>query len=270
MPLIYNFLQLSDIYGKHHNQHIDNRHENDYIIYLPITHQNGMSLKNTAEIDRPREKLIANGPQNLTLAELVAAIIGRGIVKNDALKIGKAVGSILMENTYKTTIEDIASVGGMGPAKSCQIPAALELARRFPPPDRKHAVIKCAEDILPFVSQYRYDNQENVVAATLSGAHEILNIRLITRGLVNESQVHPREVFADAVTDRAAAVILIHNHPSGNLTPSKRDRAVTDKMQAAGNILGIRLLDHLIIGPCDSCQSILREENHPGENQDLM
>ncbi|HJK13837.1 MAG TPA: hypothetical protein O0X72_03230, partial [Methanocorpusculum sp.] len=107
-----------------------------------------MSLKNTAEIDRPREKLIANGPQSLTLAELIAAIIGRGTVKNDALKIGKAVADILMEHTYTTSIQDVAAVDGMGPAKACQILAALELARRFPPPDRKSAKIRCAEDLL--------------------------------------------------------------------------------------------------------------------------
>lgn len=220
-----------------------------------------MSLKTTAEIDRPREKLIANGPQGLLLAELVAAIIGRGTVRNDALKIGKAVEKILMRSTYETTIAELAAVDGMGPAKACQILAALELARRFPPPDRKRAVIKKATDILPFVSQYRYDQQENVITATLSGAHEILNVRLITRGLVNESHIHPREVFADAIRDRAAAVILIHNHPSGNLSPSTRDLLMTDSLKAAGEILGIPLLDHLIIGPCDGHRSIMGEEN---------
>lgn len=98
-----------------------------------------------------------------------------------------------------------------------------------------------------------------MVAATLSGAHEILNIRLITRGLVNQSQIHPREVFADAVTDRAAAIMLIHNHPSGNLTPSTRDMLMTKNIQDAGNILGIELLDHLIIGPCEGFRSILAD-----------
>ena len=218
-----------------------------------------MSLKNTAEIDRPREKLIANGPQSLTLAELIAAIIGRGTVKNDALKIGRSVADILMKHTYATSIQDVDAVDGMGPTKACQILAALELARRFPPPDRKNAKVQCAGDILPFISQYRYDQQENVVAATLSGAHEILNIRLITRGLVNQSQIHPREVFADAVTDRAAAIILVHNHPSGNLTPSTRDILMTKNILDAGNILGIELLDHLIIGPCEGFRSILAE-----------
>ena len=132
-------------------------------------------------------------------------------------------------------------------------------------------MIRCAEDLLPFVSQYRYDQQENVIAATLSGAHEILNIRVVTRGLVNQSQIHPREVFADAVTDRAAAIILVHNHPSGNLTPSTRDILMTRTIQEAGEILGIRLLDHLIIGPGDGFLSVLEAfGNDTHENQDRM
>lgn len=216
-----------------------------------------MKLKETAEIDRPREKLIAMGPRSLSLEELVAVIIGRGTVKTDALAIGKMVGAVLMEHTYQTKVTDLCDIDGMGDAKSCQILASLELARRFPPPDQRFATIKKAEDVLPFVSQYRYDRQENVVAVTLSGAHEVLNVRLVTRGLVNESHIHPREVFSDAVVDRAAAVILVHNHPSGNLTPSRQDILVTEKMAKAGEILGIKILDHMIVGPCEGFVSLI-------------
>ncbi len=219
-----------------------------------------MKLKDTAEIDRPREKLIATGPRSLTLPELIAAIIGRGTAGSDALAIGKSVSQILLQKTYEVSVQELCEVSGMGPAKACQILAGLELARRFPPPDQRHAVVRTAEDVLPFVTQYRYDRQENVVAVTLSGAHEVLNVRLITRGLVNESQLHPREVFADAVTDRAAAVILVHNHPSGNLTPSARDILITERMAEAGNLLGIQVLDHLIIGPCDGYRHVKKEE----------
>ncbi len=219
-----------------------------------------MSLKNTPAIDKPREKLIAKGPASLELEELIAAIIGRGIPGCDAVQIGKKVAKILMSRTYETGIPDLCEVNGMGEAKACQIIAALELARRFPPPVHRLAVIHKAEDVLPFVHQYRYDTQENVVAVTLSGAHEVLKVRLITKGLVNESQIHPREVFAGAIQDRAAAMILIHNHPSGNLHPSKQDLKITKDMQAAGELLGIKLLDHLIIGPKDGFWSIMDEE----------
>ncbi len=216
-----------------------------------------MSLKNTADIDKPREKLISKGPGSLELDELIAAIIGRGIPGCDAVQIGKKVAKILMVRTYETEIHDLCEVNGMGEAKACQILAALELARRFPPPANRFAVIRKAEEVLPFVHQYRYDTQENVISVTLSGAHEVLKVRLITKGLLNESQIHPREVFAGAIEDRAAAMILIHNHPSGNLQPSRQDLKITKDMQAAGELLGIKLLDHLIIGPRDGFTSIL-------------
>lgn len=210
-----------------------------------------MTLRDTEEIDRPREKLRAMGSRSLTLSELIAVVIGRGTVGADAVVVGKAVGELLYAKGVTVNLEDLCAVPGMGPAKACQILAALELARRFPPPDLRHAVIHSAEDVLPFVTQYRYDQQENVVTVTLSGAHEVLSVRMITRGLVNQSQLHPREVFADAITDRAAAIILVHNHPSGNLSPSIQDQNITERMAEAGKILGIQVLDHLIIGPCE-------------------
>lgn len=208
------------------------------------------SLKNTADIDKPREKLINRGPDSLKLEELIAAIIGRGTKGCDALKIGKEVGDILKVKAYETEITDINQVKGMGNAKACQIIAALELARRFPPPKR-FVKIENADDVMPFVYQYKFDTQENVIAITLSGAHEVLNVRSITRGILNGAQIHPRELFAPAIEDRASAIIIVHNHPSGNLSPSKRDIDVTRKMSEAGELLGIEVLDHLIIGPCD-------------------
>ncbi len=216
-----------------------------------------MSLKNTADIDKPREKLIARGASSLVLEELIAAIIGRGTVGCDALMIGKAVGSILKSTTYQTTISDLTAVTGMGEAKACQILAALELARRFPPPIQRCATIMSAEDVLPFVTQYRYDTQENVIVVTLSGAHEILNVRPITRGLLDNCSIHPREIYVGAIEDRAAAIILVHNHPSGRLRPSARDIEATREIKNAGEILGISLLDHLVIGPCDGAVSVL-------------
>ncbi|MDO5846621.1 MAG: JAB domain-containing protein, partial [Methanocorpusculum sp.] len=115
---------------------------------------------------------------------------------------------------------------------------------------------KNADDVLPFVSTYRYDTQENVVVLTLSGAHEIINIRLITRGILNNCQIHPREIFAGAIEDRAAAIILVHNHPSGRLEASIEDIAITRKIKSAGELLGITLLDHIIVGPTDGCLSV--------------
>ncbi len=215
-----------------------------------------MSLKDTPEIDKPREKLIARGASSLELEELIAAILGRGTVGHDAVKIGKMVGKVLMTYTYETTIRDLTEIPGMGEAKACQILASLELARRFPPPKMRKAVIRTPKDVLPFVNQYRYDNQENFLTITLTGAHEVVNVRLITKGILDNCQVHPREVFAGAIEDRASSIILVHNHPSGNMEPSRQDISMTEELTKCGEILGIPILDHIIVGPVDDYRSI--------------
>ncbi|HJJ29271.1 MAG TPA: DNA repair protein RadC [Methanocorpusculum sp.] len=222
-------------------------------------------LAELANEDKPREKLLRDGnAKRLRLEELIAILMGSGTQECDAIKLGGHIGNVLMANTYKTAKEDLVwdakkktGVKGVGPAKACVILAALELARRFPPENERRAVLHSTEDILPFLGQYRYDSQENVIVATLTGANEVIKIHPVTRGTVNQSQVHPREVFAPAIEDRAASIILIHNHPSGNLTPSPQDILITERIKQAGNILGIMLLDHLIIGPREPCRSIL-------------
>lgn len=101
-------------------------------------------------------------------------------------------------------------------------------------------------DVLPLIQHFSDRKQEHFTAISLNGANEVLNVRIVTIGLVNQSQVHPREVFADALTDRASAIIVAHNHPSGNLTPSMEDIEVTKRIKEAGKILGLKLLDHII------------------------
>lgn len=215
-----------------------------------------MSLKEIADIDKPREKLISRGASCLSLCELVAAIIGRGTAKYDALKIGEKVGDVLIENSYETTVDDLKSINGMGEAKACQIVAALELARRFTPPNLRNARISKASDVIPFVYQYKFEKQEHLMCISLSGANEVLNVRNVTKGVVNGTQIHPREIFSGPIEDRAASIIIVHNHPSGNLKPSKQDIASTNDITEAGKLLGIRVLDHLIIGPVDGYESV--------------
>lgn len=222
-------------------------------------------LRDMDDNDKPREKLLRYGNANrLSLEEIIAILIGSGTAEKDAIALGKDIGEVIMSKTYTTAIKDLVwnpkhnlGVKGVGNAKACLILAALELARRFPPTDERHAVIKSTDDIVPFVSQYRFDTQENVIVASLSGANEVIKLHHITRGVVNQSQIHPREVFAPAIEDRAASIIMVHNHPSGNLTPSPQDLNVTERIKKAGELLGITLLDHIIIGPCERYLSII-------------
>lgn len=210
-----------------------------------------VALKYIENIDKPREKLLARGAKALELEELIAVIIGKGSVGNDALKIGKLIAKALLTYTYEITIRDLLYIPGMGEAKACQILAALELARRFPPPNQRKAKVMHPSDVLPFVTQYRYDPQENFIVISLTGAHEVINIRHITKGILDHCQIHPREVFAGAIEDRASSIVLVHNHPSGRLEPSKQDLLLTESMKRCGELLGVHVLDHIIIGPLD-------------------
>ncbi len=133
----------------------------------------------------------------------------------------------------------------MGVAKACEIVAAFELARRFLI-GRKPTIQKPA-DVLPYVQHLLERKQEYFVCLTLTGAGEVIQSRVITVGLLDSTQIHPREVFAEAIADRAASVVLIHNHPSGKLEPSPEDKELTRRMVEAGKILGIEVLDHVIV-----------------------
>jgi DNA repair protein RadC len=138
----------------------------------------------------------------------------------------------------------LSEFDGVGDAKSALVLAALEYARRRIKPEG--AKIETPADLLPHVRHYADRKQEHFLCASINGANEILNIRVVSIGLVDRSPVHPREVFADALMDRAAAVIVAHNHPAGSLEPSAADVEITTQLKAAGLILGIPLLDHII------------------------
>lgn len=196
--------------------------------------------------DRPREKIARKGVSALSDAELVEAIIGRGTKQRDVREIARDICGILQEKEV-IRYEDVRSVGGIGPSKASQILACFEMGRRyFAPVAAGNKVVK-PDDILPLVSHLRDKRQEHFCCITLNGAGEVLGNRIITVGLLNHSLVHPREVFADAITDRAASIICVHNHPSGSLEPSSQDIAITAQLREAGSLVGIQLIDHVIV-----------------------
>ncbi len=203
-------------------------------------------IKEIPKLDRPREKLIARGAGALSDTELLAVIIGRGIPGRDVLQVAAAVEKVIGKTPLdRVSLGDLLPIKGMGKAKAAQILAAFELSRRYL---TKNSIrITEAKDVLPFVHAIREKRQEYFVCLSLSGAHEVIQNRVVTVGLLDSNQVHPREVFADPLTDRAAAVIFAHNHPSGNLTPSPEDIALTRRLVDAGRLLGINVLDHLIV-----------------------
>lgn len=201
-------------------------------------------VKDIPREDRPRERLMKQGPASLSDAELMAILMGSGTEKRDVFTIAEKVLEAVDRNSGNPSIKDLCEIDGVGPAKATLISAVLEFGRRRIKPDGLR--ITFAADVLPLIMNYADRKQEHLLSVTLNGASEVIAVRVVSIGLVNGSQVHPREVFADAITDRAAAIIVAHNHPSGPLSPSKEDIEVTRRLTAAGNILGIKLVDHVI------------------------
>jgi DNA repair protein RadC len=194
--------------------------------------------------ERPREKLLEKGAEALSDLELMAVLVGRGTEGHDVLSVAERILKTLDASHGKVNLEDLRKIEGVGPAKATLIAAALEFSRRRIRPEGMK--ISFPPDVLPLIQHYADRKQEHFLCVSLNGANEVIAARVVSVGLVNKTQVHPREVFAEPITDRAAAVIVAHNHPAGNLMPSKEDREITKKLLAAGEVLGIRLLDHII------------------------
>jgi DNA repair protein RadC len=204
-----------------------------------------LKIKDIPNFDRPREKLAVKGPMALSDKELLAIILGSGIKGKDVFHISQAILKEFDNHKGKIDIKTLLSINGIGFAKACQILASLEFARRRL--INEDIVIHKADDVLPLISYIADKKQEYFVCVSLNGANVVIANRVVTVGLLNANQVHPREVFVNAISDRAASVILAHNHPSGVLKPSSDDIAVTTQMVKAGKILGIEVLDHIII-----------------------
>jgi len=204
-------------------------------------------MKDVPENDRPREKLAAKGVAALSDTELIEAIIGRGTMRRDVRSIARDLSERIQKTNNPLSYAELQVIDGVGPTKAAQILACFELGRRYFDRSSNGRRISAPADILPLVEDFRGHRQEHFICISLNGAGEVLAKRVITVGLLNHSLVHPREVFADAITDRAASVICVHNHPSGSLEPSPQDIAITSQLRDAGTTLGIQLLDHIIV-----------------------
>ena len=204
-------------------------------------------MKEVPVRDRPREKIACRGVSVLSDNELIEAIIGRGTKDKDVREISREIGGLIQQHRSNLQYKDLEEVDGIGPTKASQIIACFELGRRYYKPAGPDIRVTRPDDILPLVAHLKEKRQEHFICITLNGAGEILGNRTITVGLLNHSLVHPREVFADAITDRAASIICVHNHPSGSLEPSSQDIAITAQLKEAGSLVGIQLIDHVIV-----------------------
>ena len=194
--------------------------------------------------DRPREKLQLKGAESLSDLELLAVLLGSGTKKVDVMALASRILKVVDQSGGTADVNALQQIEGVGSAKAALIAAALEFARRRIRPEGTK--ISSPVDVLPLISHFADRKQEHFICLSLNGANEVITSRVVSVGLVNKTQVHPREVFADPITDRAASIIVAHNHPAGTLTPSKEDIEITMQLKSAGKTLGIKLLDHII------------------------
>lgn len=194
--------------------------------------------------DRPREKLLAKGAEALSDQELLAVLLGKGSAQMDVMTLAAKLARVLDEKGLGVRVEDLTDFDGVGEAKATLLLAAIEFARRRIKPEGLK--ISTPADVLPLIRHFADRKQEHFLSVTINGANEVLNVRVVSIGLIDRSPVHPREVFADALTDRASGIIVAHNHPAGSLEPSPSDIVATKQIKQAGEIVGIELLDHII------------------------
>jgi DNA repair protein RadC len=211
-------------------------------------------IKMWPESERPREKLLGAGAQILTDAELLALIIRTGdpATGQSAVDIGRLLmqefGSL--RNLASATVAEICGIKGAGPAKASAIKAALEMGNRL----NSDRLVSGERFTSPeqIYNHYHYAfrdrRKECFMTLLLDGKNRIMKEVRISEGSLNQSIVHPREVFNPAVRESAAAVILVHNHPSGDPAPSREDMEITRRLKEAGELMGVRVLDHIIIG----------------------
>jgi len=196
------------------------------------------------KLDRPREKLLQKGAAALSDIELLAVLLGSGTKKHDVMAVAGRILKVLDAGNEKLSMGELRKIEGVGPAKAALVAAAMEFTRRRIRPEG--IKISFPADILPLICHFADRKQEHFLCISLNGASEVIASRVVSVGLVNKTQVHPREVFADPITDRATAIIIAHNHPAGELIPSQEDIEITRRLKAAGETLGIRLVDHII------------------------
>ena len=194
--------------------------------------------------ERPREKLKGRGPASLSDEELLAILINTGIQGKNVKALAKDLLGLLDRNKDIPSVREISGLQGLGQSKACAVAAMLEFGRRR---YGSYSVrIKNPSDIFTLVRHYADRKQERFISLSLNGAHEVLAVRIVTIGLVNRTIVHPREVFADIIQDRAAAFCVAHNHPSGKVTASSEDEEITERLRSAAHLLGLHFVDHII------------------------
>lgn len=252
IPVLYNFFVFENLKA---------------VICIPLSVRFMMKteirIKDLPVTERPRERLLKCGPESLSDAELLAVVLGTGTRGMNVVTICRHLFSnIPLKKLSRSTVSELIKIPGIGQSKACQIVSVFELSRRLETyteePKRK---INSPEDIFRYIyPKIREEKQEKFLILCLDTKNHIIRDETIFVGGLDFSIVQPREIFKAALLESAASIVLIHNHPSGDPTPSREDIIITNRVIESGRLLGINVWDHLIIG--DGCYISLKQEEY--------
>ncbi|EYE88457.1 hypothetical protein Q428_07695 [Fervidicella metallireducens AeB] len=223
---------------------------------------NNLTIKDIPVEDRPRERLIKYGAEVLSNAELLAIILRTGTKSESAINIANRILSSKdgLEFLVNSSVQELSSIKGIGDAKAAQIKAAIEIGKRMRNyrSDKKFKITSPADAAELVLEDLRYLKKEYLRVIFLNTKNIVIDVKDLSIGSLSSSIVHPREVFCEAIKKSTSSIIITHNHPSGDPTPSQEDINITKRLCEAGKIIGIEILDHLIIG--DGCYISLKEK----------
>ena len=205
-------------------------------------------IKDIPKIDRPREKFLQKGAGALSKSDLLAILLGSGIKGKNVRQLSENIIKKFGKNFLNITVDDLLEISGIGQAKALQIASAISLVKRFYADEKSNEIIiKNSQDVLSLTYDLRDKKKEHLVCLYLNARNSLLKKEIISVGLLDKALLHPREIFYPATELNAASVILIHNHPSGDSSPSEKDNQIVEKIVQAGEIMGIPVIDFIIV-----------------------
>ena len=209
-----------------------------------------MRMKDIAEGNRPRERLQRFGASSLSDAELLAIILKTGSIGENVIDMSnRLISRYGVDKLSELSLPELQEIKGIGPAKAMTIKVLFELNKRHALAKKNLTKITCARDVYELMKEKLSDlKQEVFVVLYLDAKNHVLKEEIVTKGTLDASLIHPREVFRGAIKESAHAIIVVHNHPSGDPAPSEEDKRITEKLFDAGELLNIELLDHVIVG----------------------
>ena len=216
-----------------------------------------MKIKDLPEQNRPRERFFKHGPEALSDSELFAIILRTGTPGENVVDMSnRLISEYNLDKLFECSLKELQEIKGIGPSKAMQILAMAELGKRYNQVkqmrNKDQRKITCAQDVFDlFHERLKDKKQEEFYVLMLNSQNNIIGEHLVSKGILDASILHPREVFKPAIKNSASKIILVHNHPSGDPNPSQEDLDITGKIIKAGEEIGIKVLDHIIIGRSD-------------------